>query len=128
MNIVKYQKNTVVKIDVNGMVYLNGDGYEKYIDFMECRKNWLDYVKESGEFPESNLRNLEDSVCVAWRDVMGKPAYIEFFTSPRTRFIFTSRRSILDILLFRKSQAWVKDFHEVQLLIGRIGWSTFDLS
>jgi hypothetical protein len=128
LHIVIYRSTTIVALDRDGLTYRDSAGREHVIDFTDCRRNWLHYVQTSGDFPDATLCSLDDTTGVAWRDVTGRPAYIEFFTEPRTRFVFTSRRSLLDRLLFQRSSAWIAEFHALQLRIGRAGWTSFDLS
>src|SRR5687768_13932017 len=83
----------ILSITPAGIRCLDNEGEEVFIDFRECRTNWVWFVIESDIWPHVTQLNEEDSTCVACRDAFDHPAYFEFFTEPRTRIEFHKSRS-----------------------------------
>ena len=100
----------VVSINKRGVVVKNKDSQAK-IDFEECSKNY------------ANENSLEVSKCVATRDIT--TLTFTFYSNPKVVLMFQKRRSLLNI--FTEKSA-IKQFLELQNLINRYGYSTYDLS
>lgn len=112
-------------ITPEGLSYIDDEGKEQFINFSEC---YASYVQKSTS-PEywERIKRLNNFTDADWddhlervqlwrevgkRDMIGNPAYMEFNTTPPTRFTFAT---------------W-DEFLETQQTIERAGWQTFDLS
>lgn len=114
----------------DGLSYVDDAGQVCLIRFTECRRNWVDFVNRSAEFPETNLTEAETK-CVAWRDIIGRPgapSYIEFFASPRIRFEFHLGGTRLNRFLRNSRAKEQRHFREIASAIVAYGWTTFDMS
>lgn len=120
---IRYSKSREVSFSGEGITYRDENNTEVFIDFGACRANWVSYVNNSNEFESRNISE-NDTKCVALRDICGNPPYIEFFSEPRTRFVFLLSR--LD-QLFRRGKV-NREFLEMQDAIRKAGWSSFDNS
>lgn len=121
---VQYHKERILSINEQGLTYLNELGDKCFLDFEICRRNWVVYANTSGEFVGENI-SLRDTNCVGWRNVIGEPPYIEFFSEPRTRFEYPSKgwERMLGL-----NKRFYKDFYRLQQQIIDADWSTLDLS
>jgi hypothetical protein len=108
-----------------GLTYIDDDGKEQFIDFAACYgRYWADFMepkhlqrlKEINNWTDEKLHswleNNKDWKEVARRDITGNPPFIEFYTSPGTRFEFPDEDAL----------RWIR------FEIEKLGWMTFDLS
>ena len=112
----------IVRMTAAGLEYKDQSGQLQFVDFATCARNFAWYVKNSGDFPDWHLLTADDIPklrCVGWRDITGKPPFIELFSQPRTRIEF--RRSWRCLSPESK-------FSEVRKRLVELGWRTFDLS
>jgi hypothetical protein len=123
-----YHHKNIINIGNLGLEFVNSSGENHFIDFNECKVNWIEYVNTSGQFSGGTSFKVEESVCVGWRDICSKPSYIEFFTKPRLRFIFPYKRTLVEKLFNTYSKKEYREFSKLQQQIIENGWSTFDLS
>jgi len=103
----------ILSISEAELHFLDSDGKEQKIDFEECRKSF--YKHWQGE---AYLIQDEDR-CVAERNSIADPPYIEFYSDPPSRIEFRKG-------LFLKSS--YKKMCKIRDLIESVGWQTFDLS
>ncbi len=127
MKKIIFDRERILNISHKGLEYIDDEGNQNSIDFAVCRRNWVRYVNESGEFGTANLSE-NDSLCVAWRDISHRPPYIEFFTEPRTRFEFIAPTGIFGRLFGRLFRRWLSDFHYLNSKILEARWQSYDLS
>lgn len=127
MNRYVHHHRQIERITSDALFYKNEQGCQQRIDFEACRNGWVDFVNRSEEFAVTDLKP-EQTRTVAWRDITDEPAYIEFFTEPRTRFIFPYKRTLLEWMLPMYSSKKYRYFSEISNAIARRGWQTFDLS
>lgn len=113
--IVRHQ---IKSINKNSLQYIDGNGDLQFIDFEECRKNWVEYVNKSEDFSVNNL-SVNETKCIGLRNMINKPPYIEFFTDHKVKIEF--KFSTFCLLPH-------KAFTELQAKITEIGWNTYDLS
>ncbi|WP_201008379.1 hypothetical protein [Paenibacillus glycanilyticus] len=99
---------------------------EVFIDFSECKNNWVNYANESDSF-EGNHRSVESTNCVGFRDAFADPMYIEFCTVPWTRFVYPYKKNFIEKLRKLSSGKAYVLFKETNDLIKKYGWSTFDM-
>ncbi|GMK48852.1 hypothetical protein PghCCS26_59820 [Paenibacillus glycanilyticus] len=99
---------------------------EIFIDFFECKNNWVNFANESDSF-EGNHRSAESTNCVGFRDAFADPMYIEFCTVPRTRFVYPYRKNFIEKLRKLSSGKAYVLFKETNDLIEKYGWCTFDM-
>lgn len=102
-----YSFRQIRMMNESGIVFK--DGYTVY--FGECRENW---AKEKG------IR-LEDTLCIAERNIMDKNPYFTFYSNEKTKIIF------LDSIVFFKVKK-KKEFRNMQIKINRLGYSSYDNS
>jgi len=123
MNCMTYNHRNIIKITTKELLYKDNNDQIKSIDFYECRKNWVKYINESND----DLTE-EKTSCVGWRDILGKPPYIELFSDPRIKFTFNERRTLYEWLNNKNSSKGNKNFIKLHYEINEKGWKTFDLS
>ena len=96
----------------------NGNDY--FINFEECNENWLEYRKRKECLNDVQLLEIKkNDRNVGRRDICAKPAFIEFFTRPFTKFEFNQLPKELE----NKN-----DFSWLQKEIIAAGRTTMDLS
>ena len=118
--LLEYAKIKFKNIDRQGIHYTDNQGVSSFIDFEECKKNWINYVNSSDEFSSKKGKLESDQTrCVAVCDINANPPCFEFFTEQRTRFEF---RFSLRCLRPKKA------FTDLQLAIYNAGWTTYDFS
>ena len=127
-----YSFSNIVEINKEGLIYIDMNGSERFIDFNECRRNWVKHVNESGNYItwEGKLyRNIsEDNTnCVGQRDWFSDKPYIEFFTNPVIRFEIIPKRKVWDNFNKYWKHRYYGEFLRVHMKINECGWSTFDL-
>jgi hypothetical protein len=119
----------IQKITAEGLVYLDDDGNERFIDFAAIHASnvkkrtspeYLEKVKELNQWDDEgekqHLKRLEKWREVAERNILGDPwgtaPYIEFHTEPPIRFEFATQ----------------DEFRTVRTAIEQFGWRTTDLT
>ncbi|RAP77192.1 hypothetical protein DL346_01440 [Paenibacillus montanisoli] len=122
----EFHHSRIKGITANALIYWDEQDQEVCIDFSECRSNWVHYVNASDSF-EGNNRSIETTNCVGCRDAFANPMYIEFYTVPRTRFVFPYKKNIIEQLRSLNSGKAYAFFKEINNLLMKNGWSTFDL-
>jgi hypothetical protein len=109
----KYLIKKIISISETELLYYDSDGNERKINFEECRKNF--YKHWQGD----NYTIEDDDRCVAERNSIATPPYIEFYSNPPSRIEFKR------IIIFKSSY---KKMGKLRDLIESVGWKTFDLS
>jgi hypothetical protein len=120
----------IKEVTPQGIIYLDDNGEEKFIDFAGCHENYVrrmttpEYWERHKQMNrltdadwDDHMEQVKSSGFVADRDVTGGfhkagGPYIEFYTKPSTRFVFASE----------------EEFQNVRVAISRARWQTFDLS
>ena len=101
------------------------DGQQHFIDFNECCRNWVNYVKTPPDYATTNL-DVTQTRTVAIRAASTKLPTIDFMTTPPTRFTF--ERVQRGRYWFHRENLVVADFTALQRQIQDAGWTTFDAS
>ncbi|BFT72384.1 hypothetical protein [Paenibacillus sp. P36] len=112
----------IKEITPQGLYYID-EGDTHYIDFLECRKNFVNYVNSSNDFTITDLKEIE-SKCVAWRCML----QIEFFSEPRIKIIIPYKKTLWERITKRNSRKCTRIYLDLLYRIRDNGWSTFDLS
>jgi hypothetical protein len=127
-----YSFSSVAEINKDGLIYIDGNGDHRFVGFIDCRRNWVKHVNESGNFvtwdgePFKNISE-NDTNCVGQRDWFSDKPYIELFTEPVIRFEITPKRRLWEVFNKHWKRRFYKDFLSLQMKINECGWSTFDL-
>lgn len=95
----------ILTVDENGISFKDGEK----VSFNECAANF------------KNAYSLNQSKCVAERDITANPPYFAFYTNNKLRLVFDCCG------LFSKSRN-KKRFTDLQLKIQKTGFTTYDLS
>ena len=103
----EYNCKQIVCFDKNGITFSDGT----VIRFDECRANWAN----------SKGISIEDTTCVAERDISGKKPYFLFYTDNRIRIVFKKG-------FFPWSKEYKKEFTDIQMGLIRFGYSSYDCS
>lgn len=103
----------ILSISEAELHFLDSDGMERKIDFEECRKNFYKHWQGASYIIQ------DDDRCIAERNSIADPPYIEFYSDPPSRIEFSG------ISLFKSSY---RKFSKKRDLIESVGWQTFDLS
>lgn len=114
--------NSIKEITPQGLYYID-EGDTHFIDFIECRRNFVNYVNSSKDFNITDLKETE-SKCVAWRCML----QIEFFSEPRIKIIIPYKRTLLERITKLNSRKCSRIYLGLLNRISENGWSTFDLS
>lgn len=122
---MEYHHSRIIKMSTKELIFLDLNDEEKHINFCECRNNWVQYINNS-EITKNDLSEYH-SRCVAWRDAFSKPPYIEFFTEPKTKFIYPYKRTIFERIRKTRSNKGYKIFRKTCRELENYGWTTFDL-
>jgi hypothetical protein len=120
----------IQKITAEGLVYLDDDGNERFIDFAAIHANnvkkrtspeYLEKMKALNHWDDEGEREWLEDVH-EWKDVADRHfdgfgtiagfPYIEFHTEPPTRFLFATQ----------------DELYEVVHTLRRFGWRTFDVT
>ncbi|SDP30588.1 hypothetical protein SAMN04487897_1742 [Paenibacillus sp. yr247] len=103
-------------ISSDGIKYIDENGIEKYVDFIECNENWINYRKRKENLSDERIESVRGKdKCIGQRDSGTSPRFIEFFTRPFTRFEFEGPNS-------------EHDYAQLRDKIISSGWTTLDLS
>lgn len=81
-----FKASAIQSVIPRGLAY-DVDREQHFIDFVECCRNWVDYVNSSPQYATTDL-NETQTRCVAIRDVSTEPPVVDFLTTPPTRFTF----------------------------------------
>lgn len=103
----EYSYRDIQKITKAGILFQ--DGFE--IVFEECVYGWC---------VEHGIKR-DPSCCVAERDCLAKTPYFLFYSKDKVKVLFDRRG-----LLSKKKNG--NDFHNLQLLLNRFGFSSYDLT
>lgn len=110
----------ITSITTEGIRYIDEADEEKFIDFEECNRNWIQYRKRTEKLDDEKLSNIKRiDKSVGQRDICANTIFIEFFTRPFTRFEFNDFNDSLD-----SKEAFIN----LQNDITSVGWRTLDLS
>jgi hypothetical protein len=123
---MEYHYSSIKVINTRELIFIDQNHEEKHIHFTECRDNWITYVNHSHEYATNNLTR-NDTVCVAWRNAFSKPRYIEFFTEPKTKFIYPPKKALYEWMRKFCSDSGYKAFRKTCIDLENNGWTTFDL-
>jgi len=106
----------IVKVTSEGIHYISQSGQQTFLDFNDCNENWLLYRKKTDLLNDEQLLTLrKKDKTIGQRDISDKQKFIEFFTRPFTRFVFS---------IPEQEEA----YKELRDSIREFGWTTFDLS
>lgn len=103
----KYNYSDIVEIDRSGILF-SDDGFVK---FEECKCEWA---------KEKNI-NVADTVCVALRFSEGDDRHFIFYSKEKVKLYFRFK----GILKKKKSR---DKFSEMQVLLNRYGYTSYDMS
>ena len=103
----EYNYSDIVKIDKIGILFSD----EGFVEFEECKCEW---AKENGI-------NVADTVCVALRFSEGDDRHFIFYCKKKVKLYF----SFKGILKKKKSR---DKFSEMQVLLNRYGYTSYDVS
>lgn len=126
MDVKEYDYSRIIDINSNGLIYIDDLGNKCFVDFSDCRRNWVKHVNISNEYSRNDL-NEEDTRCVGERDICANPKYFEFYSKHKIRFIFQCKKGFIAKFLHFQSKS-SKQFLKLQFDIKKVGWSTFDLT
>jgi hypothetical protein len=99
--------DSIKSVTPKGIVYINSDGKEDFLDFTSCHSHYLNTFQSV-----SSREQATESRRVGQRALSNKPPYIEFFAMPLIRFEFD----------------FVNDCHQLRHLVRKTGWTTMDLA
>lgn len=101
---MEYHYSAIKNIFKASLEYIDENDDIQVVDFATCNQNSVKIFKS------------DSSKYIAYRNVIGDPIgtapYIEFFTEPLTKFIFSNE----------------EEFDKLRAQIEQAGWLTFDLS
>lgn len=103
----------IKEIIKDGIFFVDEENEKHFIDFKECRKNWVEFAKNSDEMSCTDLKEDETN-CVGWRNCIGKPSFIEIFSNPRVKFVLSCEQNIFEKLFRRESKKCYQEFYKVQ--------------
>lgn len=105
----EYNYTDMIKLDKTGILFSDG----QRIDFDECKRQWA-LEHEISE---------EETVCVASRYPVAERAdiYFLFYSKDKVRLYFRFKG------IFKRKKS-VDKFHELQILLNRYGYSSYDMS
>ena len=107
---------TITKILPDGIYYINTNGAKQFVDFKECNENWLAYRKRKETLTDEQVAELRGKdKTTGQRDIHSQEAYIELFTKPFTRFVFSNPTQM-------------DEYRKVRDTMYSFGWTTHDLS
>jgi hypothetical protein len=118
-----FHHSNIIEIFGDGFFYYGYNEQKCYINFRECRTNWVNYVNDSPDFKETELQDTDTKI-VGWRN--SSELYVEFFSEPRTRFVFTYRRNFWQWLLGKPSTKGIRAYIELAETLVKLGWKMDD--
>ena len=104
---IEYSFNQIKLIDENGITFKDGTR----LIFEECRHNWALYKGLS----------VDDTKCVAERDITAPKPYFLFYSNDRIKVIFNNT-------FFLRKYRNKKQFLDLQIRLNRLGYSSYDIS
>ena len=119
-----FNASTIQSITAEGLIYIV-DEEQHFVDFAQCRRNWVDYVNSSPEYATTEM-DMTQTRCVVVRDASAEPPTIDFLTTPPTRLTF--ERAQRGRYWFRRENLAVADLTALQRQIQEAGWTTYDAS
>lgn len=103
----EYNYLDIQNIDEKGILFLDN----RFIEFEECRHGWS----------EMNNISINDSVCIASRFCEVDKCYFIFYTKEPVKVIFK-----MNGFIRRKKNK--KKFQELQVMINRCGYTSYDMT
>lgn len=103
----EYSYNDIQKITEVGILF--NDGFE--LLFEECRNEWSIENKIKGD----------ETYCVAERDSLSKIPYFLFYSKDRVKVLFDKK----GIFCKRRNR---DEFQNLQVILNRFGFSSYDMS
>lgn len=126
MDTVEYDFSRIVNISCTGLTYVDDLGNHCFINFSDCRRNWVNHVNTTNAYSRNDL-SKKDTKCVGERDICPNPKYFTFYCNPKVKFVFQCKDNFV-VRLFRFQSKSSRNFLKIQFSINSVGWSTFDLS
>ncbi len=103
----EYNYSSIACIDTNGILFKD----KVFIDFEECRYEWAH---------EHDISTSE-TVCVASRFCEDDICYFIFYSKQKVKLVF-------DISGFFHRKKGKKKFQEIQVLLNRYGYTSYDMT
>lgn len=103
----EYNCFDIVNIDKNGILFMD----ETFVDFEECRYEWA---------KEHNI-SISETVCVASRVYEGELCYFVFYSNEKIKLLF-------NVSGFFRRRKGEKKFQELQVLLNRYGYTSYDMT
>ena len=103
----EYNYSDIINIDKNGILFKD----KTFIDFDVCRQEWA---------KEYNIP-MSETVCVASRFCENEIYYFVFYSIQRIKLVFNMSG------FFQKSKG-KKKFQEIQVLLNRYGYTSYDMT
>ena len=103
----EYRYQEIQEITKSGIVFQDGFAFL----FKECRKEWCAKYRIKSD----------QSCCVAKRNIEAKPPYFLFYTKEKVKVLFDTKG-----ILGRKRNE--KDFLDLQFILTKFGYSSYDLT
>ena len=103
-----FTEDEIAEISAQGITLKNG----LYINFTECTQAW------------ANVNSVDGSKCVGDRDI--SDASFTFYTLPKPTVIKFIKKGRLSELLSKNNAS--RRFHDLQFLLVKLGYQTFDLT
>lgn len=123
--------SSITEITKDKLLFINNEKQIQEIDFLQCRKNWVDYFNNNDfitwEGKPAPKITLEKSKCVGVRDWFAEKPYYEFCSNPKIRFEIHPKKHIIDYIFKHWKQRYYKEFRSVDERLHEIGLTTFDL-
>jgi hypothetical protein len=113
----------IQQIEVQGLWYIDDDGTEQFIDFTTCYENYVqeslspDVWEKSKQLNNQSDADWEDYVerirrfkYIGERNILTPPwgdgPYIEFYTTPPTRFKFETETKYREARTYIETNGW----------------------
>jgi hypothetical protein len=128
---VKYSETTIVRVDKEGMNYLDDDGNECFVDFRQCHASFQKGIRqeiESGNVIQLSMQGSRPRY-IGFRQLSSSPPYIEILADPPVRFQFEKLAEKSEIIDGRR---WIqttppRGWGEFQGRLAEIGMGTIDM-
>jgi hypothetical protein len=118
-----FHYTNIIEIFGDGFYYYGYNEQKCYINFRDCRSNWVQFVNQSPDFSEKYPEETATKI-VGWHSP--SEMYIEFFSEPRTRFVFSYKRNLWEWLLGKPSAKGIRAYIEVTEKLVKLGWKLHD--